>query len=156
MNTTQQKRRELAFERVDEMVAEVERLASGRVTVSGNHDFASIVRHLALTNEMTTGRMVPPKPPLILRILLPFIRSSIFKRPVKPGIKLPPTAESVFWPKQSISTHDAVAMFKDSVAYLKSHGPLPVHPFFGKASREQIERLICNHGAMHLSFVHPE
>ena len=149
-------RRELVLGNLDELVSEVDRLAAGPVTTTGQHSFPRIVRHLAITNNMMTGRIAAPKPPLLLRLLLPLIRSSILKGNVKPGIKLPATAEAMFWPDADISIHDAVAELKDSVEYYRTHGPLPVHPIFGKASREQLDRVTCSHAAMHLSFVHPE
>jgi hypothetical protein len=153
---SQPNRRVLTLNTLDEVVAEVERLAAGRVTTTGKHSFPHIIRHLALTNEMMTGRIAAPKPPLILRLMLPLIRSSILKGSVKPGVKLPRRAEAVFWSDEEISVQDAIAMLKDSVVYYKEHGPMPVHPIFGKATREQLDRLNCNHAAMHLSFVHPE
>lgn len=149
-------RRELTLNTLDDVVAEVERLAAGKVTTTGKHGFAQIVRHLALTNNMMTGRIAVPKPPLIMRLLLPFIRSAILKGPVKPGVRLPAKAEAVFWSDEPISVLDAVQMLKESVVYYKQHGPLPVHPIFGKATREQLDRLTCSHAAMHLSFVHPD
>ena len=148
-------RRELTLNTLDEVLAEVDRLAAGDVTTSGKHSFPQIVRHLAISNNMVSGRISVPKPPLMLRLLLPLIRSSILNGPVKPGMKLPQKAEEVFWPNEVISVDSAIEMLKDSVTYYKKHGPLPVHPIFGKASREQVDRLTCNHAAMHLSFVHP-
>lgn len=149
------RRRELALGSLDEVIAEVERLAAQQVTTTGKHDFPQIVRHLALSNNMMTGRIAAPRPPLLMRLLLPLIRPSILKGSVKPGIRLPADAEAVFWSEEDISVADAVAMLKDSIEYYQKHGPLPVHPIFGKATREQLDRLTCNHAAMHLSFVHP-
>jgi hypothetical protein len=140
---------------VDEIVAEVERLAAAPVTTTGTHGFPEIVRHLALTNDMMTGRIAAPKPPLIMRLILPLIRSSILNGPVKPGVRLPAHAEATFWPDEDIAIADAITMLKESVAHYKEHGPLPVHPIFGAATREQLDRLTRSHAAMHLSFVHP-
>lgn len=134
---------------------QVERLAASDVTTTGKHNFAQIVRHLALSNNMITGRIPAPKLPLIKKLILPFIRSSILKGPVKPGVRLPANAEAVLWPDDEISIQDAIALLRESVAYYKTHGPLPVHPIFVKASREQLDRLTCSHAAMHLGFVHP-
>ena len=152
---TEPQRRELTLGNLDDVVAEVERLASTTVATTGKHSFPEIVRHLALTNSMMTGRISAPKPPLIMKLVLPFIRASILKGSVKPGVKLPANAEAAFWPDEEIAIEDAIQMLKESVAYYKQHGPLPVHPIFGKATREQLDRLTCNHAAMHLSFVHP-
>lgn len=153
--SSEPKRRELTLSSLDDIVAEVERLAAGEVKTTGKHSFPQIVRHLALSNSMMTGRIPAPKPPLIMKLMLPFIRSAILKGSVKPGVKLPANAEAVFWSDEEISIQDTIEMLKESVAYYKKDGPLPVHPIFGKASREQLDRLTCNHAAMHLSFVHP-
>ena len=53
-------RRELTLSTLNEVVDEVERLASGNVITTGKHSFPQIVRHLALTNNMTTGRLTVP------------------------------------------------------------------------------------------------
>ena len=148
-------RRELALNSLDEVVAEVERLVMGEVVTTGKHSFPQIVRHLALSNDMMTGRIAPPKLPLLMRLMLPLIRSAILRGPVKPGVKLPSSAEKVFWSDKEISINDAIAMLKDSVRYYQQNGPLPVHPIFGKATREQLDGLTCGHASMHLSFVHP-
>lgn len=148
-------RRSVSFQSLDDILADVERLAAGKVRTTGQHSFSQIVRHLALANDMVTGKIVAPKPPLILRILLPFIRSSILKGPVKPGIKLPAKAETLFWPKDEMSVAEAVESLRVSIENYKKKGPLPVHPIFGKATREQIDNLTLSHAAMHLSFVHP-
>jgi len=148
-------RRELSLNTQDEVLHEVQRLASGHVRTTGKHSFPEIVRHLALTNSMMTGRITAPKPPLMLRLLLPLIRSSMLNGPVKPGVKLPAKAEAVFWPAEEISIEAAIEQLKESVADYQARGPLPVHPIFGKATREQLDGLNLRHAAMHLSFVHP-
>lgn len=148
-------RRTLAFDNLDDIVQEVERLARGSVRTTGKHSFPQIVRHLAMTHHMMTGRIASPRPPLFLRIMLPFLRPVILNNPARPGFKLPPAAEAVFWPSDEIALDSAVAMLRESVTYYKQHGPLSVHPIFGKATREQLDRLACSHAAMHLSFVHP-
>ena len=53
-------RRELNFNDFDEVIADVEKLASGDVRTTGNHSFAEILNHLALSNDMTTGRIQGP------------------------------------------------------------------------------------------------
>ena len=148
-------RRELTFKTLDEAVADAELLAAGEVRTTGGHTFAEILKHLALTHEMSSGKIEGPKPPLLLRLLMPLMKKSILNGPVKPGFNLPKKGESFFWPKGDYDVHEALAHLKESVAYYNEHGPLPVHPVFGKATREQVDRLNCNHCAMHLSFVHP-
>lgn len=147
-------RRELSFNSLDEVVAEAERLAGGEVRTTGNHTFAQILEHLARTHDMATGKIQPPKMPWIMRMLMPLMRKRIFSGPVQPGIKLPAEAEAMFWPAE-VDVQEALAHLKASVENYNTNGPLPVHPIFGKATREQNDRLNCGHCAMHLSFVHP-
>ena len=148
-------RRELSFDSLDEAVAEVERLASGEVRTTGNHSFAKILKHLALTHDMSSGKIEGPRPPFFMRLMMPFLKGMILNGPVKPGFKLPSAAEAFFWPEGDIDLREAVSHFKESVENYKQNGPLPVHPVFGKATSDQINRLNCGHCAMHLSFVHP-
>ena len=155
MVVTEDRRAGLQFSHMDDVTGEIERLARGEVRANGKHSFAEIVRHLAIANEMVIGQIIPPKPPLLLRLLLPFIRNSILNGPVKPGFKLSADAEAFFWPSEPVELQDAIARFKTSVQNYKEMGPLPIHPIFGKATPEQIDRLMLAHAAMHLSFVHP-
>jgi hypothetical protein len=145
--------RKIVFQSLDEVAREIKTLASGPVKTTGKHDFPSIVRHLALSNDMMAGKIIPPKPPLIFRLLLPLIRSSILNGPVKPGFNLPKKANDFFWPSNPISLEDSVRMYDESVAYYKKHGPLSIHPVFGPASKEQVDSLNLKHAAMHLGFV---
>lgn len=82
-------------------------------------------------------------------------RMVINSKPFKPGIKLPAKGESFFWPDKEFDVPTAVNYFKASVDYYKSHGPLVIHPFFGKISKADCDELNCRHAALHLSFVHP-
>lgn len=147
-------RRELSFASLDEAVAEATRLASGEVRTTGNHSFGQILEHLARTHDMATGKIEGPRPPLFVRLMMPFVRSSIIKN-VKPGYKLPAKAEAFFWPDQEFDVQEALAHLKESVEHFNTKGPLEKHPIFGKLSREKNTQLNCNHCAMHLSFVHP-
>lgn len=146
-------RRELKFNSLDEVQTEIERLAAGDVQVTGNHSFGKIVRHLAITNEMVCGKIAPPKLPWYMRMVMPLISGWILNGPVKPGFKLPSNMEPFLWPIQEVSVSEAVEQFRDSVEYYKRNGPLPIHPVFGKATREQVDLMTLKHAAMHLSFV---
>lgn len=147
-------RRELSFANLDQAVAEAESLAIGNVRTTGNHKFANILEHLARTHDMTTGKLEAPRPPLMIRIMMPIMKSFILKD-IKPGFKLPPKAEAFFWPKQEFEVQEALNHLKESVENYKTNGPLAKHPFFGKLSQEQVLQLNCDHCALHLSFVHP-
>ncbi|MCA9218582.1 MAG: DUF1569 domain-containing protein [Planctomycetales bacterium] len=149
-------RRELSFKNLDEVVAEAERLADGEVRTTGNHSFGQILEHLAITHDMTTGRIKAPAPPWYMRLFIMIMKPVLIKdRPIKPGFKLPADAERVFWPNREFAVNEALSHLKESVEHYKSKGPLPKHPMFGNLSREQNDRMNCRHAELHLGFVHP-
>ena len=157
MSVSEMNRRELKFGDMDEIVAEVEQLAAGEVTTSGQHTFTEIVEHLALTHDMTTGKLQGPKPPWFIKLLMPFMKGSILNdKPLKPGFKLPPKAEAFFWPKKEQSLDDAIQHLKESVENYKKNGPLEKHPMFGKITKEQNLQMNLRHAALHLGFVHSQ
>ena len=150
-----QKRREISFSNLEEVVSDIESLASSQHETSGVHSFGKIVQHLATTNEMLVGNIVPPKLPWYMRMAMPFLRNGILNNPVEPGFKLPNSAmQDFFWSADEVDLQSAVENFRKSVKLYNERGPLPVHPVFGKATREQIEKMTLSHAAMHLSFVH--
>ena len=150
-------RRELTFANLNEVVADIEAIANSAHRTSGKQTFAQIVQHLATTNEMLVGKIVPPKLPWYMRMMMPLMRNKILDGPVKPGFKLPSAdLQSFFWDGDDTDLQQAIDNFKASVKAYYVQGPLDTHPIFGKASREQIDRITLAHAAMHLSFVHPE
>jgi Protein of unknown function (DUF1569) len=148
-------RRELSFKSLDEAVAEVERLARGNTRTTGNHTFGQIVEHLARILDTAVGKTIPPRLPLILRLVMPVAKHIVLRGPVKPGFKLPTEAQSFYWPEGDVDVQQALAHLRESVEDFKTKGPLAINPIFGKLSRERTLKLQCDHCAMHLSFVHP-
>ena len=152
-----QKRRELSFSNWEEVISEIETLASSEHEAIGSHSFGKIVQHLATTNEMVVGNIIPPKLPWYMRMAMPFLKNGILNNPVEPGFKLPKDSmQEFFWSTTDVDLKEAVENFRASVKAYKEKGPLPVHPIFGKATKEQVDKVTLNHAAMHLSFVHPK
>ena len=99
-------RRELAFQTLDEVVAEVERLASGEVRTTGEHSFGQILNHLALSQDVSTGQAVAPPPPFFMKLMMPLMKRMVINaKPMNPGIKLPAKGESFFWPDTYITPY---------------------------------------------------
>lgn len=152
---SQQKRREISFSSLEEVIADMETLASAEHETTGSHSFGKIVQHLATTNEMVVGNITPPKLPWYMRMAMPFLKNGILNNPVKPGFKLPnKSMQEFFWSQSEVDLKEAIENFRSSVKEYKDKGPLPVHPVFGKATEEQIDKMLLSHAAMHLSFVH--
>lgn len=153
--TAVSERRELTFDNLSEVLADAERLASGKVETCGNHSFGKILNHLALSLDVATGRVEPPPAPFYMKLMMPLMKRMVINsKPLKPGIKLPPEGEAFFWPDKEFDVPGAVQHFKESVQHFNTSGPLDKHPYFGKLTRQQVEQLECRHAALHLSFVH--
>ena len=147
-------RREISFSSWDEVIADIEALASSEHETTGGHSFGKIVQHLATTNEMVVGNITPPKLPWYMRLAMPLVKNGILNQPVKAGFKLPNTAmEEFFWSKTEVDPKEAIENLRASVKAYRDKGPLAVHPIFGKTTREQVDNLTLSHAAMHLSFV---
>jgi hypothetical protein len=146
-------RRTLRFESIDEIMREVERLRRGCTTV-GAWSLAQICGHLAATIRGTLEAPAPdlgsPPPPTLMS---PEKRDEIFASGAIPeGLPLPPHLES-FQPASEQEEADRLRAALD--AFRASPGPVAVHRFFGKLTKDQWARLHCIHCAHHLSFATP-
>lgn len=152
----QNERRDLHFDDLHQVLADAETLANGEVRTTGNHSFGQILEHLALAHDVSSGKLTPPKAPFAMRLMRPLIRMMVINsKPLQPGVKLPASGESFFWPDRAIDVQDALAHLRESVDHYYQQGPIANHPFFGKLTPEQNLSLNTRHGALHLSFVHP-
>ena len=147
--------RELQFDSLDQVIAEIERLASGEFKTTGNHTFAQIVNHLATTLDAASGRKQVTGVPFHMRMMATIFKPLLLSGPVKPGFKLPEDAEKFFWSTEDLSLDEQVAYFHDAMQYFSSLETYPKHPVFGKLNPTKSLKLQCGHCAMHLGFVHP-
>jgi len=154
MSTSQ--RRPLDFHSYDELIAEVDRLATNPYRKAGTWDLPTICDHLARTMD-TVNENRRATMPFIARFLSPVLGPFLLKRTLKTrsmpaGFKAPPE----FTPESNVSVDVAVARLKKSIARTKEiTGALPNHPFFGKFNVEQRDGLALVHAAHHLSFLIP-
>ena len=151
-----QLRRELAFSNFEEITKDINDLISSESRTTGNHSFGKIIQHLAITNNLAVGKLKPPSIPLPMQEMIPSIKDSVLNGPAEPGFQLPSAEmQSFFWPEEEIEPEIALENFKESVARYEADGPLPEHPIFGTATKQQVHNLLVSHASMHLSFVHP-
>lgn len=153
---TSQERRELTFSNFEEIIQDISDLISGNPKTTGNHSFGRIIQHLAITNNLAVGKIAPPSIPLPMQEMIPSVKDSVLNGPAEPGFQLPSEEmQTFFWPENEIEPETALENFKESVASYETDGPLPEHPIFGTATKEQVHNLLVSHASMHLSFVHP-
>ena len=108
-------RRELNFQNLDEVLADVERLAAGQPRTTGNHSFGQILNHLTLSQDVSTGRAQAPPTPLFMKLMMPLMkRMVISSKPLKPGVKLPAKGEAFFWPDKEFDVPATLGQFNSS------------------------------------------
>jgi hypothetical protein len=147
-------RRPLTYSSLDQIMPDVDRLMSDRYKTVGNWSLGQICNHLsgAVTASVQGFGF---KAPWILRMTLaPIAWRQIMKSgEMQEGFK----REEKYMPKLGLDDRAEVEALRASLRLLAAHtGPLAPHPFFGKLSREEWERLHCLHSALHLSFAVPD
>ena len=146
-------RQQLHFSSLDEAAADAEAFSGGEVMTSGNYSFGQIMEHLARTIDVVTGHRQGPKIPLPLRVVARLMKSRFLNHPMKPGFKLPSSAQSVYWPSEDVDTAAGLQHYQQAIDRLQRADPVPIHPFLGTLTREEHEQLQCRHAELHLSFV---
>lgn len=152
-----QPRRLLRFECWDELIAEVERIATaarqGRVRTLGRWSVGQIFQHLARTIEASYGqRRVEAAWPVRLlgRVMMRLSRGRLLDRPFRPGWRAPRAG----LPDADVSLDEAVAELRAWLERVQRGEPMvAASPFLGQLSQDQWMRLHQRHAELHLGFI---
>jgi len=145
-------RRSVAYETLNDFVEDAERLAAGKYKTVGGWTFGQIMDHLATA---ITGSIdgFPFKGSWMARTFIaPFVKNSLLTKPMKPGFKLPKSADS-YLPPNDATTADSLAKVKAAVERLGAESPTVDHPFLGRLATEEWMALHIRHAELHMSFV---
>jgi uncharacterized protein DUF1569 len=151
-------RRVLRFESIDQLLAEVDRLAAaertGRLKRLGNWTLGQTLGHLATWADFAyTG--VPLKPPFFIRWILKFQKNKFIKGPMPAGVKIP-NVEGGTLGTAPISLDEGAARYRSVLERLKREAPTLPSPILGKMTHEESIALTLRHGELHLGFFVPE
>lgn len=146
--------RQLRFNSLDDIAAEVERLAGYKELLAlGNWSSGQVLQHLASTMDNSIDgfpNFVPAPIKLLLRL---FMKRRFLTKPMPAGFKLPPKAEKML---PGPTTWDAaLANFRRAMQRLKSEAKRSPHPAFGSMTTAEWEKIHCRHSELHLSFLVP-
>ena len=145
-------RRPLRFNHVDEILAEVERLAAGKVKTSGNWTFPQILDHLTKSMNATIDGFGFQAPWIARKIIAPLLKNSIITKGMRAGFKLPADGQGLI-PDPQIDLATALEQYRKAFARLKTEKKREPHPFLGSLSSQEYESLNMRHSELHLSFV---
>jgi Protein of unknown function (DUF1569) len=148
-------RRQLHFNNLDDILADVERLAnSPRIETLGNWSPGEIFTHLAIgLNKSIDG--YTGKPPLIVRL----VARGLFKRtfltkPMKAGFKLPSKAMEELT-RSPVSVEEGIQNLRRAIERLKTEPKRAPNPVLGELTRQEWDQFHCRHCELHLSFLVP-
>jgi hypothetical protein len=152
-------RRQLSFNTLDEVIADVERLQAKGYTATGQWDLSQVCRHLAEWLRFPVQGFPRMNP--VLGLVFWVLRNTIGRRSFrkfldgKPFPAGKPTMPQTVFPAGGNAT-EAVALLQQSIDGFKNHrGPVQPSPLFGAMTYDDAVRMQLLHCAHHLSFLVP-
>ena len=151
-------RRILRFESIDELMAEVDRLAgaerAGRLKRLGNWTLGQTLGHLACWAEYSyTG--TPLEVPFFLRWLLRLRKRKFLYEPMRAGVRIPGVAGGTL-ANEPRSLDDGLNRLWRVMERLKAEAPSRSHPMFGLLKHDEWIAIHLRHAELHLGFLVPE
>jgi hypothetical protein len=146
-------RRELSFERLEQVMPEVDRLLDGGYDRAGQWSLGQICQHLSRTFRST----IEPEPRGAPRVIRATLGSWLFRHMVRTGrMKSGVPGPRGFMPDTAVEDRAGAEELRDMIPQFLERLPQTFdHPFFGRVSRDDFLRLQCVHCAHHLSYAIP-
>lgn len=149
-------RRVLRFESLEDISAEVERLAQAKhIQTRGNRSAGQVLQHLATVMHGAIDGMeikLPWPMRLIMPVILFFQKQKFLNQPMKSGIVLPKGAAAKLIPPPT-SWEDGLAAIRSGLKRLQSNPQRAPHSFLGPLTAEEWTKVQCRHCELHLSFL---
>ena len=151
-------RRILRFESLDQVLAEVERLAeaerAGRLRRLGNWTLGQALGHLASWAEYSyTG--APLKAPFFVKWFLRLRKRKFLYGPMRAGVKIP-RVEGGTLATEPVPLDEALERMRRVLGRLQTEAPTAPNVIFGPLTHDEWVALHCRHAELHLGFFVPE
>lgn len=147
-------RRQLRFENIAQVLAEVEQLAEaqqgGRLRSSGNWKLGQALGHMAAWAEYSyTG--APLKVPFFIRWPMRFFKRKFLYGPMRSGVRIPRV------PGGTLATEDvpldqALVRYQAALQRLQAEPPTAPNVIYGPLTQAEWIALNLRHAELHLSF----
>lgn len=148
-------RRTLAFQTLDEVLADAERCVRENYQALGNWSAGQIFSHLARTMNGSIDGM-KFSAPWYVRWIMPLFKKKFLQGPMPAGFQLPANAREALVPQESVAAEQGLAELRAAIQRLKTTESRAPSPVFGRLTREESDQLNRGHAAMHLSFLVPQ
>ncbi len=147
-------RRVLRFASLDDLLADVDRLAAadrdGSVRRLGNWTVGQSLGHIAAWMDYGFDGY-PMAVPWFIRILGRIIKKRAVLAPMRAGFRLPKTVDGTH-ATEIISVDEGLRRLAAAAQRLKAQSPTMPNPVFGSLSHQQWIDLNLRHAELHLSF----
>lgn len=148
-------RRELRFESLDDVMAEVERLgATGEPRSTGNWSPGQNLQHIAKLMALSIDGFGDLKAPLSIRLGARMMKQRFLAKSMPVGVNLPANM-SLLMPDDDVSWDKGVAELRQAIERLKSERAEAESPVLGPLTHDEWINLHLRHAEMHLGFLHP-
>ncbi len=155
VDTSKADRRVLHFEHLDQVLAEVDRLAvaerGGTLVHTGNWTLGQTLGHLAYwTNAAFTG--LPLNLPWFIRIAVRLSKHKYLRGPLPAGVKIPRVQGGTLG-IDSLPLEEGLRRYGQALEHLGEQCPQQPNILFGKLTHPQWIALNLRHAELHLGFM---
>lgn len=148
-------RRQLHFNSLDDILADVERLAKAKeIHALGNWSPGQVLEHLALVMNKSIDGFTSQQPAVVRFLLRLLMKKRMLTKPMSAGFTLPANAEAEIGPPPT-SFDEGLRNFRQAFKRLKTEPACQPHPAFGPLTADEWVQMHCRHSALHLSFLVP-
>lgn len=144
------RRRELAFDSLDDVMADVDRLLDGHATL-GQWSLGQILWHLATAIRLSIEGIDEEPPDPVPQRTARIVRLRMFRSDRFPeGAEVPLAALS---PPPGLDARTEAEALREAIArFVAAPGPLAAHPLLGEMTKEEWEHFHRIHCGHHLGF----
>jgi Protein of unknown function (DUF1569) len=147
-------RRQLHFNSLDDIVADVEQLAKAKEVRSlGNWSNGQVLKHLTLVMNGSIDGMPRVMPGFMRFFLSLFMKNSFLKNPMPAGYELPKRAAAIL--PSPTSWEQGLQGFRQAANRLRTETTRQTHPVMGRLTVDEWNQVHCRHSELHLSFLIP-
>jgi hypothetical protein len=148
-------RRELHFGSLEDIRADVEKLASAReIKTLGNWSAGQVFQHLSLVMHKSIDGFQAQFPWIVRALMGLLMKKSVLNKPMTAGFKLPSSAAKELIPAET-NLEQGLQSIRQGIQRLQTETKRVNSPFLGKMTLQDWTQLHCRHCELHLSFLIP-
>jgi hypothetical protein len=148
-------RRTLHFQTIEDILADVDRLASSReIGTLGNLSAGQIFKHLSTTMEKSIDGYRSQLPAPLRFVFRLLFKNAFLNKRMSAGFTLPKGAQAELVPGPT-GTDEAAQDIRRVIRRLQTESNRAPSPVLGPLTRDEWNRLHCRHAELHLSFLIP-